>query len=193
MVPGMSRLKFRSPAPKRFPHRVTASGLWGLPFGRTRHFLSDGGVLAAVVGGWQVSGTFEYQPGALLNWGNLFFYGNLADIKVANPTLDHWFNVDAGFEKDPNKVPPNFQKRSFPFRVDGVRGFSLQDINLSLLRNISVAKGRTISLRVNAQNLLNRQGWNAPNLNPTSTQFGKITTPSGQAMRFITLVTKFSF
>ena len=150
-------------------------------------------MLAAIVGGWQASGTFEYQPGGLLNWNNLFFYGNLADITLANPTLDHWFNTDAGFEKDPAKVPANFQKRSFPFRVDGVRGYTLADVNLSLLRNIPAGKGRTISFRVNAQNLLNRQGWNAPNLNPTSTQFGMITSPSGQAMRFVTFVAKISF
>jgi hypothetical protein len=174
------------------PHRITAGANWELPFGDSRHFLSHGGVLAAVVGGWQAAGTFEYQPGSLLNWGNLFFYGNLADIPIANQTLSHWFNTD-NFEKDPNKTPVNFQKRSFPFRVDGVRGFTLEDVNLSLLRNIPAGKGRTISLRVNAQNLLNRQGWNGPQLSPTSTQFGMITAPSGQAMRFITFVSKISF
>ena len=176
------------------PQRITAGGNWELPFGDSRRFLNKGGVLAAVVGGWQMSGTFEYQPGGLLNWGNLFFYGNLSDIALAHPTLNEWFNTDAGFEKDPAKVPPtSFQKRSFPFRVDGVRGYTLADVNLSLLRNIPAGKGRTISLRLNAQNLLNRQGWGNPNLTPTSTQFGMITSPSGQAMRFVTFVSKISF
>ncbi len=102
-------------------------------------------------------------------------------------------NTDAGFEKDPNRVPANFQKRSFPFRVDGVRGFNLLTTNLSVLRNIRVAGSKVVSLRLNAQNLFNQQGWNAPNLNPTSTQFGMITTPSGMAMRFVTFVAKFTF
>ena len=39
-----------------------------------------------------------------------------------DPTLDRWFNVDAGFERDPAKAPANFQKRVFPFRIDGVQG-----------------------------------------------------------------------
>ena len=69
-----------------------------------------------------MSGSWEYQPGALLDWGNLFFYGDLDDIKLDNPTRDRWFNTDAGFEKDPAKTPAAFQKRTFPFRVDGVRG-----------------------------------------------------------------------
>ena len=63
------------------------------------------GVLAAILGGWQVGGTFEYQPGALLTWGNVFFYGDFDDIAVDDPTLDRWFNVDAGFERDPPRSP----------------------------------------------------------------------------------------
>jgi hypothetical protein len=183
------------------PHRISASGMADLPFGRSRAFLDGGGVLAAIVGDWQLSGTFEYQPGQLLQWSgnaigssnNIFFYGDLDDIAVDNPTLDRWFNIDAGFERDPNKVPANFQKRAFPFRVEGVRSYNLLNTNMSLLRNIRFGGSRVISIRVNAQNLFNRQGWNAPNLNPASTQFGMITTPSGMAMRFITFVTKFSF
>src|SRR4030095_10347372 len=38
------------------------------PFGKGKPFLSDGGVAAALAGGWQVSGTWEFQPGALLDW-----------------------------------------------------------------------------------------------------------------------------
>ena len=78
----------------------------------------------------------EYQPGALLNWNNLFFNGDLNDIKKDNPeialrpdgTFDPtktWFNIDAGFERDTADQPAGFQKRVFPFRVDGVRGFDL--------------------------------------------------------------------
>ena len=85
------------------------------------------------MGDWQLSGTFEYQPAQLLNWNNLFFYGDLEDIQLDSPTLDRWFNTDAGFEKDPNRVPANFQKRSFPFRVDGVRGFNLLTTNHELV------------------------------------------------------------
>jgi hypothetical protein len=111
---------------------------------------------------------------------------------LSYPTLNEWFNT-TGFETDPAKIPANFQKRAVPFRINGVSGLPLQDVNLSLLRNIPAGKGRTISLRVNAQNLLNRQGWGNPNLNPTSTQFGMIMAVSGQAMRFITFVAKISF
>ena len=124
------------------PHRLTAQFNVELPFGESRKFLSDGGVLSAIVGGWQTSGNFEYQPGALLVFPNLFFYGDLDDIAVSDPTIDRWFNVDAGFEKDPAKVPANFQKRTFPFRVDGVRGPDLKLLNISFLRSVDLPDGQ---------------------------------------------------
>ena len=111
------------------PHRVTADFIAELPFGTSKPFLNDGGIVAAIVSDWQVGGTFEWQPGQLLEWpANVFFYGDLDDIALDNPTLDRWFNTDAGFEKDPAKVPADFQKRAFPFRIDGVRAPSLEYI-----------------------------------------------------------------
>ena len=77
--------------------------------------------MSKIVGGFQVSSTFEWQPGPLLNWGNLFFTGDLDNIS-ADPTLNRWFNIDAGFEKDPAKVPAGFQKRLFPVVIDGAAG-----------------------------------------------------------------------
>jgi hypothetical protein len=73
-----------------------------IPFGTSKPFLNQGGVVAAILSGWQVGGTYEWQPGQLLEWpSNIFFYGNLDDVKLDNPTIDRWFNVDAGFEWNP--------------------------------------------------------------------------------------------
>jgi hypothetical protein len=176
------------------PYRFTASGVYELPFGRDRAFLNNGGVLPAIVGGWQVSGNYDYQPGALLgDWTNLFFYGNLGDIKLDNPTLERWFNTDAGFEKNPARTPAGFQKRQFPFRVDGVRGQSLSFLNMSVSRSIDAGSRRTVQLRVDVQNALNRQHWRNANTNPTSTDFGRVTTVTSNFMRFITFGARLSF
>jgi len=176
------------------PYRITASAVYELPFGTGRAHLHDGGVIPAVVGGWQVAANYDFQPGALIgDWTNLFFYGNLEDIPVDNPTLDRWFNTDAGFEKDPAKTPAGFQKRQFPFRVDGVRGQALSFLNMSLTRSVGLGSRRTLQLRVDAQNLLNRQHWQNANTNPTSTNFGKVTTVTQNFMRFITFGFRVNF
>jgi hypothetical protein len=176
------------------PYRVSASAAYELPFGGGRAFLNDGGVLAAIAGGWQLAGNYDYQPGALLEWNtNLFFYGDLDDIAVDNPTRDRWFNADAGFETDPAKIPAAFQKRQFPFRVDGVRGQGLSFLNMSVTRSLRVGSTRTVQLRVDAQNVLNRQHWQNANTNPTSTNFGKVTAVTQNYMRFITFGMRLNF
>ena len=179
------------------PWRVTGVALYELPFGPGKAFLDNNGVFADIARDWSVSGTFEYQPGALLNWGNIFFNGNLADIKKDKPeialrpdgTFDPtktWFNIDAGFERATANQPAAFQKRVFPFRVDGVRGYSLSMLNATVARTFNVGGSRTVQFRLDAQNLLNRQHYANPNLDPTSTNFGQIRAVNNTVMRFFT-------
>ena len=174
------------------PHRLTAAFNAEFPFGKSKPFLSKGGVLSAIVGGWQTAGNFEYQPGALLVWPNLFFNGNLGDIAVKNPTITRWFNTDAGFEKDP-LAPATFQARSFPFRIDGVSWPSLNLLNINFVRTVRLSGRKSMQFRVDMLNALNRMHYGNPNVTPTSTQFGTITTASGTVMRFVTFVTKLNF
>ncbi|HEV7904371.1 MAG TPA: TonB-dependent receptor, partial [Pyrinomonadaceae bacterium] len=45
-------------------HIINANGIWQLPFGRNRAFLSDsGGVVNSLLGGWQMSGIFRWNSG----------------------------------------------------------------------------------------------------------------------------------
>jgi hypothetical protein len=177
------------------PWRLAGVASYELPFGRGRRLLTNGGIGAALASNWQISGTWEYQPGALLDWGNqnIFFYGDLDDIAVEHPTRERWFNTDAGFERDPAKIPAAFQTRAFPFRIDGVRGMPLTFTNLSIQRSLGAGGGRTWQLRVDAQNVFNRQQWAGPNLNPTSTQFGQVTNVALNQMRFFTFGLRTTF
>src|SRR5687767_8077536 len=182
------------------PWRLAGAATYELPFGRGRQFLKDGGIAAALASNWQIAGTWEYQPGALLNWeaagggvANYFFTGDLDDIALDDPTRERWFNTDAGFEKDPARTPAAFQKRSFPFRIDGVRGMPLMFSNLSIQRNFGAGNGRTWQLRMDAQNIFNRQQWAAPNLNPSNTLFGQVTNVALNQMRFFTFGVRTTF
>ncbi len=77
------------------PHRLSVSGIFELPFGKGRRFLSDAsGFLNALVGGWQVQGVYTYQTGFPVPFGNysaagvpsgdLFYNGG--DVAIDNPT-----------------------------------------------------------------------------------------------------------
>jgi len=180
------------------PWRLAGVAAYELPFGRNKPMLNNGGVAAALASNWQISATWEYQPGGLIDWGsqNIFFYGDLDNIALDNPTNAEWFNTDAGFERDPAKVPAAFQKRAFPFRIDGVRSMPLTFTNMSFMRSFGIGGNRQLQFRLDAQNIFNRQQWvpgGTTTLNPTSTQFGQVTTVALNQMRFFTFGVRTTF
>jgi hypothetical protein len=175
------------------PHRVTVGTVFELPFGRGRAFLNNGGMLGMILGGWQTGHTFEWQPGPLLQFGNIFYYGDPDDIALGDPTLDRWFNVDAGFERSATRVPADFQERLFPLRIDGLRRDQTLLLNSNISRTFPL-KGRTnLQIRLDASNFLNRQHFANPSLNPTATDFGRVTANANTEPRFLTLITKVTF
>ena len=186
------------------PWRFSGGAVYEFPFGDSKPFLNNGGVVAHIFGGWQTAATFEYQPGALLDWGNLFFNGDVNNIAKDKPeialqrdgtidTTKTWFNIDAGFERDLNRQPATFQKRSFPFRVDGVRGTPMSLVNMNIARNFGLGGRRQLQFRMDVQNVFDSVQWGNPNLDPTSTNFGRITTATNSIMRFFTFVGRLSF
>jgi hypothetical protein len=188
------------------PFRISGGAVYELPFGPGKPLLHEGGILAALAGGWQTGGTFEYQPGSLIVFNtNLFYYGNIEDIKKGKPeialnsdgTLDatkYWFNVD-NFERDQARTPTSFQTRAFPFQIDGLRGPGLTYVNMNVVRNFSLGGRRTFQARFDIQNLLNYAAYNNPITDPANTNFGKVTTAvaSAGAMRFFNFVARFTF
>jgi hypothetical protein len=68
------------------PTRFTLEGVWKLPFGRGNEWARSGWK-STVFGGYQISGSYEAQPGVLVGFGNLFYVGNPAAsaIKIKHP------------------------------------------------------------------------------------------------------------
>jgi hypothetical protein len=173
------------------PRRFAATGIYELPFGRGRAFLRSG-IGSALLGGWQVAATYEWQPGPLLEWGNAFYYDELADINTGTRTLDRWFNVE-GFERDAQKAPTMFQARVFPTRVDGLRGDGLNRMDANIKRDIRIKERLTLELRMDALNVANHSQFANPNLDPTSTNFGRVTNNTSSTMRFLLFQARLKF
>ena len=68
------------------PVRFTAEGVYDLPFGRGKAWATEGWQ-SAVFGGFQLSASYEAQPGELVNFGNAFYVGNVkaSSIKIKHP------------------------------------------------------------------------------------------------------------
>jgi hypothetical protein len=174
------------------PHRFTLAGIVELPFGRGRRYLNQG-VLNHVLGGWQIASTYEWQPGQLIEFPNLFYTGSLDDIAVAGPTLDRWFNID-NFEKTPARTPAAFHSRVFPLRIEGVRAQSTNLLSANLSRRFTLTESMNLEVRTDVMNLANRSQFQSPNSTPTSTNFGKITGAVGESInRLVQLQARFRF
>lgn len=173
------------------PHRLLGTTVFELPFGKGRRFAASG-PLAAIVGGFQIALAYEFQPGPLLTWNNLFFYQDLGDISSVNRTLDRWFNTD-GFERVAARGPAAFHRRMFPSVVDGVRADMTKDLHASLSRNIAIKERLSLLLRLDVMNVQNRSQFAAPSTNPVASDFGRITSQTLALNRFIQIQAKLIF
>ncbi|MGH9661425.1 MAG: hypothetical protein ACRD96_22960, partial [Bryobacteraceae bacterium] len=168
------------------PHRFTATGIYEFPFGKGRAF-SHSGILNHVLGGWQIAATYEFQPGPLLGWGNLFYYGDLAaferDATSGSKTLEQWFNTGLRFERNPSALPAAFHVRVFPRFFNGLRADGLNQWNANVLREFRIRERLRFQVRADAINLQNRSQMSGPDLSPTSTNFGRITSQTSSLNR----------
>jgi hypothetical protein len=164
------------------PHRIAAGGVWELPFGRGRAFFQHG-IAGRVLGGWQIAMTYEFQPGPLIAFPNLFYYGNPSDIRNGSQTYSQWFNT-ANFERTPAKGPADYQARVFPQFVSGVRADLTNIANANLLREFKLGERVALQFRVDVMNLQNRTQMNAPDSNPLNTTFGSVSAQSRTQKRY---------
>ncbi|MGI8785293.1 MAG: TonB-dependent receptor [Acidobacteriota bacterium] len=174
------------------PHRLVASGIYELPFGRGRMLGSNwNGWLDGVLGGWQFQGIWQGQSGRPIGLGNLVYFGDPTKLRVnpknINRTFDTsgFFYVDAAVQTngvlDPVKQR-NDQRirlanniRTFPSRLPGFRGQGLNLWDLSLIKNVAISESVKVQLRGEFLNAINHPQFENPNVDPTSSNFGNIT------------------
>jgi hypothetical protein len=156
------------------------SGVWELPLGKGRRFApSIRGPIGKFIEGWQTEAIYQYQSGAALGFGNAIFTGNLAGIPLPKDqrTIYRWFNTGAGFERTSNRqLASNI--RTLSTRFSGVRADALNNWDVSILKNVSIGEGARLQFRTEFINAFNHAQFNAPNVTPTSSSFGRVTSTS---------------
>ena len=158
-------------------HRIAITSLYELPFGRGKRWGgATNGAMSKIISGWQVQGIYTGQSGPPLGFGNAIFFGNLKDIVLpeGERTVERWFNVDAGFERNSQRQLGS-NLRTFPSRFSGIRGDGGNNWDLSVIKNTEITEGVRLQFRAEAINALNHPQFLAPNTTPTSTAFGQVT------------------
>lgn len=78
------------------PYRIVAEGLYDLPFGKGKAF-ANSGLASKLLGGFQIGGSYERQPGSLLQFANVFYIGTPTEkIKLRHPVYVNNLGVVPG-------------------------------------------------------------------------------------------------
>jgi hypothetical protein len=169
--------------------------LYELPFGEGKRWASSGPA-GAILGGWQVSAIVNKSSGFprdpavgvdVPNTGQTIARPNLVSGQDPNDgpkTVLQWFNTAAFVRPD-----------AFTYGNAGrniVIGPGIFNTDLSILKNIIFGGGKSAQLRLEAFNLFNKPIWGDPDMNMSSSTYGRITT-TRSPMRELQLGVKFSF
>jgi hypothetical protein len=131
------------------PHRVTVGTILELPFGRKRAWGKEWhGLIDTFLGGWQLGATYVYQVGSPLDLGNIYYDGDLRDLRV-NISKDSARPITAL----PKGVPP-YNTLNNVFGIDlRESGFYLRDAAVMTNGQLDLVKQREDSRIRLAKNL----------------------------------------
>ena len=156
-------------------HRAVVSWVYELPWGPGRRWADEGGLVGALVGGWQLAGIATITTGRPFtvfmqtgvnngapSWPNRIGSGRLED-----PSVDLWYNP-----RDFVAPPPNTYG-------DSGRGILYGpghvNFDTSLSKRFAIVGRANVEFRWDAFNLFNRPGFGFPNQNFDSPTAGRIT------------------
>ncbi len=204
------RLNYLNPAdgqledrvsPNDRPDRFSIGSSLRLPFGREQKWGRDWSRgLDALLGGWQLSGTYQFQSGFPLGFGNLYYdsacgdpaklvsrigdkiAGGVAGIDVPAWDVSCFYFHDAAVQTngvdDPVKqradqrIQLGNNVRYFPSTLPRMRSDALHLMDLGLYNNFQLPRRMRVQFRVEAINALNYTVlWN-PDVNPRNSTFG---------------------
>ncbi len=178
-------------------HRLTANYVWELPMGTDKRWLSGGGLLSSLAGGWQWSGSVTLASGTPFTAHVL---GNFAEVgrgtngtlradatglpvSIDNPTAALFFNPAAFAVPQPGQFG-NAARNTIP----GPRTVSF---NMSMNKEIPLGDTRRLELRAQVTNLFNTPQFTAIDTTVNSPSYGRVLNVG--SMRRIQFVARFRF
>jgi carboxypeptidase family protein len=162
-------------------HRVVASFVWSLPFGKGQRMGgSSSGLKQTLVGGWQVNGIYLWQRGFPFQvtandvGGVLDTFGTnraniVGDIHSGGGSIEQWFNT-AAFAQPALGSFGNSGRNI-------LRGPGRNNLDLALFKNFDLPRGATLQFRFESFNALNHPQFTGGGLsrNVRNANFGVLT------------------
>jgi hypothetical protein len=163
-------------------HTITSNGVWELPFGHGKEYLTSG-LASQILGGWSLSGLATARTGKPINItitrkAAAMLDGNTSGQRpnlvpgvsiYANPQNipNLWFNP-AAFSTPANGTWGNLGR----YIASGPNNY---EFDTGLQKRFFLKERLKLNFRASAFNLLNNPQWSNPSGNSSSSSFGKIT------------------
>ena len=184
-------------SPNDRPNRLSIGTSLRLPFGHNQKWGGDwSGAMDALAGGWQLSGTYQYQSGFPLAFGNVYYdsacdpksltsnigakvAGGTAGLDVPGWDTSCFYFHDAAVQTngvddivkqraDP-RINVGNNVRYFPSTLPGVRSDDLHLFDFGLYKNFALPRNMKLQFRIEMINALNYTVlWN-PGVDPRAT------------------------
>jgi hypothetical protein len=162
------------------PLREVAAATYQLPIGRGQRLDLGSRPLNALLGGWAFNGILTFQSGPPLSWGNVIYYGgplHLNSHQPDGPTFAlNQFNMVSNQQLSDNV-------RTFDTQFNNLRRDPTKNLDLSALKRFSLGERKYLQIRFETFNITNRVTFGAPQLSPTNSAFGLISSQANTPRR----------
>ena len=169
-------------------HRLVLTSTYELPIGRGKAVRLQSRWANSLAGGWNVTGIYTIQTGQPYTWmgtssttiGDPVYYGgplNFNARQTDGPAFDTSRFAKASADQFAYHV------RTFSTTFSSLRGDITNEMNASVLKKFALsAEGRTyFQIRGEVFNVMNHPSFSFPNLAPTNSAFGLITSQSNRS------------
>jgi hypothetical protein len=151
-----------------------------LPVGRGKALLKNANrIVDYAVGGWNLNLITTFTTGTALGWGNVIYTGGPLNLDPHN--VDNSFETSQFNRVSAQQLGSNV--RTFPTRFANLRQDTVQQVDFSIIKALRITERLRMTYRCEFFNSTNRAIFNAPDLVPTSSTFGKITSQANTPRR----------
>jgi hypothetical protein len=171
------------------PQSIAYNGVWMIPFGKGRHYLSHTPkAIAPIVDGWQASWTYRFTSGLAVAGMN-YLYKCPDSMLVDDQSHDHWFNNTASCWAG----WPSYTIRTIPDRYAWLRQMDNSTLNVAMNKTFSITERWRFTFRAEAFNAMNHPLYGAPDTTRTDARFGMLPVGQQNFPRYIQLSGKLQF
>lgn len=130
-----------------------------------------------LIHGWVANGIYTAQPGSPLSWGNVIYFGGPLNYDARR--LTGAFDVTQFNRNSAQQLGSNI--RTFPSKFSNLRSAGVNNFDFSVIKNTPITERVNLQYRCEFFNALNHPQFDGPQLSPTNTNFGNITSQSNLA------------